>query len=412
MNFLDRLPVTPRYALRNLARNRRRTLLSAGGLALGCSVALVAIGWNRGKNEMLINALAEGGAGHLTVAPQGWLESRGARLRLNQGSRVLAMLRADPAVRVATPENRVQALLAMGTRMVGVEIQGVDPATEPGADRLVRKVALGRYLLPSDRQGLVLGRTLADRLGVGPGDSLVVTVTDSTGSMKNAMFQVLGVVDLKSKLDAAICQANLKDVEALSGLPGEEKITVLLKDPSRLGPFLAGLRPRLPRGDRAWPWQEVSPDIANGVRLDTVFVWLIDFILVVIALLGVASAQLTAVLERRREFAVLSALGMRGGSMLKLLLGEALALGTLSLLVTLAISCPALLYLSRVGIDLGSGMDVAGVALVDSVMRADFGPWIIWESVLLSYAATLAASLYPAWFATRLDPAEALRVAQ
>jgi ABC-type antimicrobial peptide transport system permease subunit len=132
-------------------------------------------------------------------------------------------------------------------------------------------------------------------------------------------------------------------------------------------------------------------------------------------LLGVASAQLAAVLERRREFAVLSALGMSGPRMVGLVVQEALMLGGAGALVALAAGLPLVWQLARVGLDfsrwVGNAYSFQGV-LFDPVFFGDFGVWIVWYVCVVSIGATVMASLYPAWYASRTDPAVALRVAQ
>jgi ABC-type lipoprotein release transport system permease subunit len=407
------LPITARYAVHNLARNTRRTLLSVLGVAIGSSVALIDIGMAGGKVDMYLKAMAEGGLGHLRVVPAQWPVKRDASLRLAQWREVLARVRADKEVAVAVPRVRLQGLLAMGTRMAGVEIVGVDPSVEPGAFRYVRVMQSGRYLLPVDRAGMVIGRTLAERLGAGVGDSLVVTVAGSTGAIKNAMFEVLGIVDLGGKLDGTICQIPLAEAATLSGLDGAAEIAVVLKTSDNIGGYTNRLKKALPPGDTAMTWEELSPQGAAAIRFNQAFQVIITVFLVVVALLGVAGAQLTAVLERRREFAVLAALGMGRGAMWKLMLFEGLALGTASLAATMVISVPTVWYFAFVGLRVmpQGGMSMAGVALVDPVFRGNFGPWILTLGALLCYTSTLLASLYPGWFATRLHPAEALRVA-
>ena len=114
---------TVRLALRNLGRNVRRTLLSVVGSGIGCAIA---------------------------VTLTGWLPRRDDKLRLVDGPAALQRVRAMPGVRVAAPRARMQGLLAMGTRVAGVELTGVDPVAEPRALRFVRDAVKGRYLQASD----------------------------------------------------------------------------------------------------------------------------------------------------------------------------------------------------------------------------------------------------------------------
>ena len=411
--FLERLSVTTRYAVRNLARNPRRTLLSVAGITIGCSIALINIGMTRGKAEMYIRNVAEGGIGHVRVVPANWMVSHDPGLRLHDWQRTLGWLRQDPGVVVATPRVRIQGMLAMGTRASGVVIAGVDPVTEPKALRYVRTVQSGRYLVPSDSHAMVLGKSIAERLRMDVGDSVVVTVVDNTGAVKSDMFDVIGIVNLGNReLDSLICQVTQRDAEQLSGSPGAGEITVILKDPGDADRFRDRVRARLSAGDTAWTWAQISPQSEQGVRLNYLFSRIITAILILVALLGVASSQLSAVLERRRELAMLSALGMGRASIFRLVLSEALSLGSLSVVTTVALAGPVSYYLARVGIRIlaaGKSMTALGT-VVDPVIYGDFGAWFFIYAAILSYFATVVASLYPAWYAVRLDPAETLRM--
>ncbi|MGD0586336.1 MAG: ABC transporter permease [Oryzomonas sp.] len=411
--LMGRLSVTTRYAARNLVRNPRRTLLSVAGITVGCTIALVNIGITKGKTEMFVRNVAEGGIGHVEVVPENWIVSHDPGLRVREWRKILGELRNDPEVVVAAPRVRMQGMLAMGTRVSGVLISGVDPVTEPKALRYVRTLESGRYLKPGDSHAMVIGRTIADRLRVDIGDAVVVTVVDNSGATKSDMFEVIGIVNLGNKqLDSLVCQMTREDAEKLSGSPGVGEIAVTLRDPGGADRFRDRIRGRLPAGDTAWTWAQISPQSEEAVRLNYVFSQIVTVILIMVALMGVASSQLTAVLERKRELAMLSALGMGRISIIRLVISEALTLGTLSVLGTVALAGPITYYFARVGIrllDAGKSMTALGT-VVDPVIHGDFGIWFFVYAAILSYLATVLASVYPAWYAVRLDPAETLRL--
>jgi len=142
---------------------------------------------------------------------------------------------------------------------------------------------------------------------------------------------------------------------------------------------------------------------------------LVTAIILLVVLIGVASAQLASVLERRREFAVLSALGMHGVRLVRVVLAEGVALGLVGALGGLALGGPLAWLLAHRGVDftrlLGRSYAFGGT-VIDPIVYGDFGAWILPETFLVAVVATTLASLYPAWFAARSDPAQALRVAQ
>jgi len=408
--------VGSRYAWRSVRRNIRRTVLSVAGIGFGCALALFVDGVNRGKDEFYVRVAAETGTGHLRVVPAGWRLRRDADLRLTDGPAALAAARALPGVTVAVPRARAQALLAMGTHVVPLELVGADPALEPRADRLMRRMERGHYLVPGERGAAVVGRAVAERLGADLGDEILATAMGFDGEIQSALFRIEGVVATGSEdIDASICQVALEDLEALTGRRGPGEITVILGDWRQAGVARDRLSARLGGGSEVLTWHELAPEFEGHLRQDTASARLVTGLIIAIVLLGVTSAQLAAVLERRREFAVLSALGMSTRRMVGLLLQEALLLGLAGATVGLAVGGPLVWHYARAGLDfsrwLGSSYSFQGIIL-EPILYLDFGLWLLPEALVISLGSTMLASLYPARFVARTDPAVSLRVAQ
>lgn len=404
------------YALRSVGRNVRRTALSVLGIGIGVALALLMESLNRGRGELLSRAAAYSGSGHVRVVPAGWRLRRDPRLRLADGAADLAAARSLAGVAVATPRARAQVLLAMGSHVAPVEMVGVDPATEPATFRFVRTVAQGRYLEAGDAGAAVVGQALADRLRAELCDDLVATAVGRGGDIESRMLRIVGIVATGSEeLDAGICQVALADVERLTGLAGTGEVTAILSDHRAAAAARAALAARVAPGDEVMTFEELSPEFKGHLEQDEAASRVVNAIVLVIVFLGVASAQLAAVLERRREFAVLSALGMRGLRMVRLVLLEALLQGVAGAAVGLALGMPFLWLFARRGLDfsrfMGSSYSFQGL-LLDPVIYGDLGLWVVPWVLAVAIGATALASLYPAWYAARTDPAVALRVAQ
>jgi ABC-type lipoprotein release transport system permease subunit len=403
------------YAFRSLRRNARRTALSVVGIGVGCALALFMESLNRGRDELFARMGAYGGAGHVRIVPAGWRERRDPRLRLANWQADVDGVREISGVTAMTIRARAQALIAMGTHVVPVEIVGVDPRTEPSTYRFVQTIAHGRYLRTTDTGAVVVGQAIADRLVAEVDDEILATAVGKTGDIESMLLRIVGIVRTGSDdIDATICQVVLADVERLTGLIGIGEVTLILDDWQRADAVKAALNKVVGRGDEVLTWGEISPEFKGHLEQDSAVSRLVSGIILLIVMLGVASAQLAAVLERRREFAVLSALGMHTRTIVAVLLQEALAIGLASAALGLALGLPFVWRVASSGIDLrrymGTTYSFQGV-IIEPVIYGDIGAWTAWYVFTVAVVVTVLASLYPAWFASRTVPADALRVA-
>ncbi len=404
--------MTLKLALRSLGRSRRRTLLSVLGVGVGCAIAVFSTAFMRGGRELRVRAISESGFGHVRLAPATWEQNRDNDLRLPEWSRLLASVRAIEGVAVATPHARAQGLLAFGTRISGVELLGVDPLMEGRVNRLVRALSKGRYLRPSDTGSVVVGRALVERLDVELGDDLLLTLSRADGELEYSMLRIVGIVETGSReIDSSICHVTLEQLERLTGLRGAAEITVVAADPLRLDQMAQQLAQSMPASAQVLTWRQVLPAMGGDAAADRAFTNLFIGIVILVVILGVTSAQLTAVLERRREFAVLNALGMKDIHIVWLVLLEAAAMGAVGTLVGLALATPLVYHTATEGIDFSELMsgDVAVTGVFfDPIIYSDMGLWMLPYAGFVGMASALCAALYPAWLVMRQNPAAAL----
>jgi lipoprotein-releasing system permease protein len=229
------------------------------------------------------------------------------------------------------------------------------------------------------------------------------------------MLRIVGIAATGSEeVDAGLCRVVLDDVELLTGLGGAGEVTVMLADWRQTERARTRLATGVAEGDEVLTWGEIAPEFQGHMEQDKAASRFVSALILLIVLLGVASAQLAAVLERRREFAVLAALGMSTGRMLRLVLQEALAVGVGGAALGAALGLPVVWWLERSGLDfrryMGSSYAFQGV-IIEPILYGDVGPWIASYVAAVALGATVAASLYPAVFAARTDPASALRAA-
>jgi len=409
-----------RIAWRNLWRNRRRTLITASALAFGFLGSVVMVGISDGFTAELVDNGTGLLTGQVQIHANGYRPERSLYETIGgpagaDVSALLATADSTPGVTAAAPRVYGGGIVSAGDATEAVVLFGVDPAREARVSRVLRAMVRGHAPAEGARE-MALGAELARRLDVEPGAQVVVVAPAADGSMGNDLFTVSGVFRSGlGDLDASFAVLPMGALQTLLGLePGRiHEIAMATALPSAATDAAAQLARRLaPAGleIEVVPWMVFSPEIAAYSQLMVSFNWVIVAIIFTFAIFGVANTMLMGTFERRREFAVVRALGtVRSGVALTVLF-EGLALGLLSLAAGAALTAPILVWLHRAPLDLTAlvgDMSFAG-ALVRPVLRIEYslaGPLMSAAGLLVT--AVLAA-LYPAIRAVRVPPADAL----
>ncbi len=409
-----------RIAWRNLWRNRRRTLITAGALAFGFLGAVVMIGMSDGFTAEMV----ENGSGLLTGQVQ--VHARGYRPERSlyetiggpEGApvgRLLADAEAIPGVTAAAPRVYGGGIVSAGDATEAALLLGVDPAREARVSRVLGAMTVGRAPRAGARE-LAIGAEMAQRLHVAPGAQVVLVAPAADGSTGNDLFTVCGVFRTGlADLDAAFAVLPIGALQALLALDSTRihEVAIRTADVWADTAVAARLARRLaPLGLDAEvvPWTVFSPELADYVRLAQSANGIIIAVVFLFAVFGVANTILMGTFERRREFAVVRALGTVPSGVALTVLFEGLALGVLSLVAGAILTTPIVLWLHHAPLDLASiagNMEFAG-ALVRPVLRIEYsvnGP--VGSAIGLLITALLAA-LYPAIRAARVPPADAL----
>jgi putative ABC transport system permease protein len=409
-----------RIAWRNLWRNRRRTLITAGALAFGFLGSVVMIGISDGFTAELV----ENGTGLLTgqvqIHASGYRPERSMYETIGgpDGADVPALLAAadsSAGVTAAAPRVYGGGIVSAGDATEAVVLFGVDPAREARVSRILGAMVSGRAPAEGARE-MAVGTELARRLGLDAGAQVVVVAPAADGSMGNDLFVVSGIFRSGlGDLDASFAILPIGALQALLGLePGRiHEVALATASPATAADAAARLARRLaPAGldVEVVPWSAFSPEIAAYTRLMEAANGIIVGIVFIFAIFGVANTMLMGTFERRREFAVVRALGTAPSGVALTVLFEGLALGALSLAAGALLTAPVLAWLHQAPLDLTAlvgDMSFAG-ALVRPVLRVEYsldGPFT--SAVGLLITAVLAA-LYPAIRAARVPPADAL----
>ena len=409
-----------RIGWRNLGRNRKRTALTALGLAVGYIAVVFMVGWAEGISAELVENATSLVSGQIEIHHAEYRPERSLYDTIGgrEGTDVEALLRsitADESVAAAAPRVYAGGLVSSGEATSAGMLLGIDPEREVALTRFLDPLAAGRLPAPGANE-LVIGVEMARQLAVAAGDELVVVGSAADGSMANDLYTVSGIYRTGLvEFDASTAVMPIADLQSLVVLdPGRiHEIAVAIHDPSaaaetaeRLAAAIGAANPAL----AVAPWPELNPLLAEYVALADSMYWIFIVIIFAIASFGIANTMLMATFERRREFAVMLALGSSPWSVVGSVLYEALAIGLVSLALGAAVTLPlmAWFYTAPPSLEwLYGNVTLQGTLLTPSLrVGLNVSAWI-WATIGLIVTA-LVAAFYPAVRASRVPPADTL----
>lgn len=404
-------------SVRNLTRNRWRSLLSVGGIA----VATALIIWTQCMTDAWMVLMVEGAIGvelgHVQVHSNEYADEQLLFHTMDEEPEQTDAIRALPGVAGVTQRLYSYGLLGHETHSNVARIIGVQPDSEAAVSGIDTKIREGRWLstapasVPGPREA-VLGKGIAEQLVVTLGEELVVFLSAADGSLGNDVLEVVGIVGTgNSNLDRMAVYAHREDVQYLTALDGRvHELAIVLHDGVQPEDVKASVAAATPHTVRTW--KEIVPELDQIVELADGQMIIMYLIIFLIAGLGILNSMRMAVLERRREFGVLMAVGMTPGRLARLVVGETVALvaagGLVGALLGLAVSG----YHAVVGFDMGSlgggeEMSYMGMTFSDRLYFVVTPEAVLQPLVAVIFVALLCG-LWPALKAARLDMTTAI----
>ena len=395
-------------ALRNLTRNKRRTLLTALAVIFGATAIVILQGFVNGFIRNNVEATIQSKLGTLQVFRKGYLGSDDPLKRsMAYDSALMARIKSVPGVTAVAPRINFDGMVSNGAESTMFMATAIDPAVEYEVCPLRKnRVAAGSKPLSVEQQGTALiGKTLADSLRAEKGATLVMQAAGphaSTNALDVEVSGFLPTVNIaESKRMATVRLGFAQDLLRMNGQVTEYAVAV--SDMEQMNSTARRLQSALGDTYQVTTWEELDP--ATKARVSSLG-YVLLFVAVVLFLLvatGIVNTMLMSVYERVREIGTMLAVGVRRWQVTALFLLEALALGLGSSLLGVTIGYVVVKWLGYRGIPLRP----PGGDLLWTYPNVDLRFLLI--VVGFSVTGAVAAGLYPAYKASRLSPVDALR---
>lgn len=404
-------------AWRNIWRNRRRTIITLFGISFGVFLAVLFTGVGDSMYSTMIDHSAKLASGHVVVQHQGYQDLPTLKKSVT-GTRALRdAAEAKPGVTKTVARISGAALVATASASQGAFFMAVDPTEEDATTMAILDSVVEGVMLDSpDDKGVVLGRKLANALGVTMGKKLVYTLTDRQGEIVSGLARVKGIVETGAPtVDGNLCLLSVGAVRTLLGYADDEAthVAIFVGDNRDSDAVAIAMRGEVSGTATVMTWAEASPDLAGFIQMKVASTWVFEMIIMVLLAAGIFNTLFVSVMERMREFGIMAAVGFTAGTLFRLVMWESLWLALVGLVVAGIVTAFPYYHLNTVGFDygamVGEGAEVAGVALDPTLYVAIYGSnlAIIATAVVV---ATLLSGVYPAWRAGRTNPADVIRL--
>ena len=408
-----------RLAWRNLWRHKRRTWLTATAMIFSNVLLVFMICLQFGSYDMMIDNTLRAFSGHLQVQHRDYQDNprlRSSIAGIEDLAEELRQVLRDvaPGARVAA-RAAAFALASSEQRSFGVQVIGVQPAAEAGVSTLPGLVSEGRYLQAGGQAEIVIGAVMARNLKVGVGDEITLLGSGHDGSFAAGVVEVVGLFESgSSDMDRSFAELPLdyfQDVFAMGGRGNTIAVAVDSLDavPAAVAAARAAVADR---ADLAvLDWNALHPGLRQAIQADMSSAWLMYGVLIVLVAFSVLNTQLMSVMERTREFGMISALGVRPRRLAALIMLETALMAGVGFVLGLLLGALVSWYFQVHGFSYPGMAEVAERFNLPAEMYPSISAFSLLLGPAVVFLFCLLAAVYPALRLFRLQPVEAMRAA-
>ena len=411
--MLDRLPLL--LGLRYVRAKRRNhfisfiSLTSMLGLTLGVAVLILVLSVMNGFDRELRTRIL-GMVPHTQIEkPAGMTEWQSLAERLTEREHVVG----------AAPYIQQQGMFAVDGRNQGAMVNGIKPDWERRVSIVDDHMTQGSLddLTPGD-WNVVLGSALARQLGVGVGDSVTLLVPEASITPAGVFprlkrFTVSGLFSVGADLDANLAYANIEDMQTLARMgDAVGGLRLELDDLFKAGSVTQSIVDELGAGYRGLDWTYSRGNLFQAIQMEKRMIGLLLTVIVAVAAFNIVSTLVMVVTDKHADIAILRTIGATPRSIMGIFMVQGLTIGIIGILIGVGLGVLLALTVSDLIAFVESTLGIhfldAGVYFI-----SDLPSQLLWSDVgtivLAAFVLTFLSTLYPAWRAAKVQPAEVLR---
>ncbi|MFH1964327.1 MAG: ABC transporter permease, partial [Acidobacteriota bacterium] len=321
-----------KLAWRNLWRNKRRTILTVTSVSLGLALLLISLGIGDGSHKQMVESAVRLGSGHVLIQAEGYQESNEFKLTLSGEDleRIDTWLDSYASngkipIREAVRRSFVSGMMSSADGASGALVTGVEPVKERSISQFAEKVTEGTFFGGKYSNPAVIGKGIADKLELDIGDKAVLMAQGLDGEdIESVLLRISGIINFGTdQFNQTLVLIDLEDFQKSFRMGDSVHQIALFTEDSDLSEKLAIAVSEQFSDLEILTWAEALPELRDAIELDDGFNYVFQGTIFILVAFTVMNTLLMSVLERKREFSLLDAIGLSPGGRFRMIMLEA-----------------------------------------------------------------------------------------
>ncbi len=401
-----------KIAKRNIWRNKRRTLITAASIFFALFFAMIMRSMQLGTYAEMIKNVVSSYTGHIQIHKTGYWDDKIINNTFPENPKVEKTIAEIPEVAEVVPRLESFALASYKEQTKGSIVIGIKPEKETQMTKLANKIVAGKYLSENDA-GILVSEKLASFLKLSVNDTIVLMGQGYHAATAAGKYPVRGIIHLNSpELNNKMIYMPLPEAQALYSAPNMlSSLSILLKNSDNLKIAENKIKDKLKSSKfEVMSWEKITPELKQAIESDNISGQFMLGILYMIVGFGVFGTIVMMTAERKKEFGVMVAIGMKKAKLSVILFYETIFLGFVGIIAGMAVSLPIIFYTGghpiHISGDAGKAFESFGF---DPVIAFSTHPHFMISQILVVFGILLIAFLYPLSKISKLDPVKSMR---
>jgi putative ABC transport system permease protein len=402
------LKISWRNVLRNKGRSFAIIIAISVGLWGGIFGTSISTGLINQQFESSINTRVS----HIQIHNPEFIKEKNTKFTIQNAMDIIKYLNESDEVLAFSSRILNNGMLVTAKSSSGVNIYGIDAEFENQTTKLKQNTIEGRYLDSiNSRNPILIGASLASKKKISIGNRIILTFQDINGEIVSAAFKVCGIYrTANSSLDEQNVYVKKSDFSKLLGDKDfSNEIAILLNDFNNAEPFKEELKNVFAENEIR-TWAEVSPDLSYTKEMTGISLMVMIIIILGALGFGLLNTMLMTIFERTNELGVLLSVGMNKVKVFLMILFETSFLILSGSLIGIILSLVSINIANKKGLDFSAtGAEIFEQYGFEAIIYPEVSTEFYFQIVFLVVLTAIIATIYPAYKALKLNPAEAVR---